>query len=45
MKLPREILLPGVAGGLILSSHNILDFHAMIVSVLPAGIVKVLEIP
>ena len=35
-------LLPGVVGGLMLSSDNPLDFHAIIVSVSQGSIVKIL---
>ena len=34
-------ILPAAVGGLIISSGNPLDFHAMTVSVSPAGLVKV----
>ena len=35
-------LLPGAVEDLIISSDNPLDFHAMTISVSPAGFVKVL---
>ena len=37
-------LLFGVLGGIMLSLENLLNFHAMIVLVLPVGVVKVLGI-
>ena len=36
-------LLPGLVGGLMLSSNNPFDLHDIIVSVSPVGILKVLK--